>query len=399
MRETHGRPYLAIPGPSVMPDRVLAAMHRASPDIYSVEIRQMVGTIIEDLKKVARTKHDASIYICNGHGAWEAAIANCFSAGDNVVVLSTGRFGFGWAETGNRLGIDADILDFGLQTGIDLDKVADHLRSEKGKKAKAVLVAQTDTSSSVLTDIHPIRALLDDLDHPALLMVDCIASLATDRFEMDSWGVDVMVSASQKGLMTPPGMGFVWASPKARAARDAMVDTSPYWDWNPRFDPQDFYQYFCGTAPTHHLFGLREALDMLVVEQGMDATWARHEKIAHAVWAAFDVWSTKGAVRLNVADPARRSNAVTAASIDNGGAERLRSWVSDNAGLTLGVGLGMTEPDDPRSADFFRLAHMGHVNANMALGALATMDAGLKALNIPHGSGAIDAASKAFADG
>jgi alanine-glyoxylate transaminase/serine-glyoxylate transaminase/serine-pyruvate transaminase len=131
----------------------------------------------------------------------------------------------------------------------------------------------------------------------------------------------------------------------------------------------------------------------------MDATWARHEKIAHAVWAAFDVWSTKGAVRLNVADPARRSNAVTAASIDNGGAERLRSWVSDNAGLTLGVGLGMTEPDDPRSADFFRLAHMGHVNANMALGALATMDAGLKALNIPHGSGAIDAASKAFADG
>ena len=396
MSLANGRPYLAIPGPSVMPDRVLNAMHRAAPNIYAGALPDMVATLVPDLKAVARTEHDVAIYITNGHGAWEAAVANTHSRGDRVLVLATGRFAIGWSEMAARLGIDCEILDYGKSSDVDVTRLAQALEGDKAHEFKSVLVVHVDTSTSVKNDIAAIRATMDAARHPALLMVDCIASLACDRFEMDAWGVDLTVAACQKGLMTPPGLGFVYFNDKADAARERADCVTHYWDWRKRANPAEFYQYFDGTAPTHHLFGLREALDM-IAEEGLENIWTRHAKLSAAVWAACQAWGSDGPLKLNISDPAKRSCAVTSVRIGAPKGTELREWLADKAGVTLGIGLGMADADDPAWHGFFRIAHMGHVNAHMVLGVLGSIEAGMIALDIPHGSGALTAAAKVCA--
>ena len=388
----HGRDYLAIPGPSVVPDDVLRAMHRAAPNIYEGELHDMTRGIVADLKRVAGTGHHVAMYIANGHGAWEAALANTVAPGETVFVPATGRFGHGWADMAKGLGAETEILDFGKAAPFDLDRVAEALSADTGHRIKAVLATHVDTSSSVRNDIAGLRRVMDDVGHPALLMADCIASLACDRFDMDDWGVDVMVAGSQKGLMVPPGMSFVFFSPRAADVRARMPGVSRYWDWTPRAEPQEFYQHFGGTAPTHHLFGLRAALD-LILNEGMPHVWARHERLAQAIWAACEAWSAEGDLRLNIQDRACRSHAVTALRIGAPHGTALRSWVSENIGLTLGIGLGMAEPQDPAWHGFFRIGHMGHINGQMILGLLGGIEAGLCALDLPHGKGAVEAAA------
>jgi alanine-glyoxylate transaminase/serine-glyoxylate transaminase/serine-pyruvate transaminase len=379
-----------------MPDAVLRAMHRASPNIYEGDLIDLTAGLIPDLRRVARTKGHVAIYIANGHGAWEAALANVIAPGESVLVAATGRFGHGWGDIATGLGAEVEILDFGKQSPLDPGRVEDALRADKAHKIKAVLVTHVDTSTSILNDVAAVRAALDAARHPALLMADCIASLACDRFEMDAWGVDVMVAASQKGLMTPPGLSFVFFGDKAAELRAGMERVSRYWDWRPRAQPEMFYQYFGGTAPTHHLFGLRAALDM-IHEEGIEAVWARHDLLAQAIWAACEAWGQDGPLRLNVDTPACRSRAVTSLRIGAPHGSALRKWVQDKAGVTLGIGLGMAEPGDPAWHGFFRMGHMGHVNAHMVLGMLGAVDAGLSALEIPHGSGALEAATRVIA--
>lgn len=396
MSLAQGRSYLAIPGPSVIPDRVLREMHRAAPNIYAGELVELTHGLVPDLRAVARTAGKVAIYIANGHGAWEAAVANTLAPGDRVLVLATGRFGIGWGEVARRLGAEPEIVDFGKDADIDLARVAEVLAADGAHRIKAVMAVHVDTSTSVRNDIAGLRACLDAAGHPALLMVDCIASLGCERFEMDAWGVDVMVAASQKGLMTPPGLGLVFFGPKAEAVRARLGGVSPYWDWIPRADPQEFYQYFGGTAPTHHLYGLRAALDM-IGEEGLDHVWSRHATLARAIWAAVEAWSAEGPLRFNIADPARRSHAVTALRIGSPNGTALRDWLTENTGVTLGIGLGMAPPGDPAWHGFFRIGHMGHVNAHMVLGVLAAMEAGLRALGLPHGRGALEAAAAVVA--
>ncbi len=397
MSLANGRPYLAIPGPSVMPDRVLAAMHRPAPNIYEGPLHDMVATITRDLRWVAGTSQNVAIYIVNGHGAWEAANANLFSRGDKALVLATGRFGIGWSESARRMGVEVEVLDFGNHSPVDMDRLAAALAADKAHKIKAVLVTQVDTATSVKNDIAGLRAVMDAAGHPALLAVDAIASMGCDAFHMDEWGVDLVVAASQKGLMTPPGLGFVWFSDRAKERCRGGDLATPYWDWTPRAAPDEFWQYFCGTAPTHHLFGLHEALTM-VREEGLDAVWARHARLARAVWAAFDAWGQGNAdIALNIADPAYRGHSVTAARLGAPHATALRRWTEAEAGVTLGIGLGMAAPSDPAYHGFLRVAHMGHVNAHMTLGVLAVMEAGMRALGIPHGPGALVAAAEVVA--
>ncbi|WP_417601123.1 pyridoxal-phosphate-dependent aminotransferase family protein [Pararhodobacter oceanensis] len=396
MSLANGRRYLATPGPSVMPDRVLNAMHRAAPNIYEGEMLQLTESLWPDLKALAGTRQHATIYIGNGHAAWEAANSNALRRGDTAIVLATGRFGHGWAENAQQLGVEIALTDFGTAAPIDLERCEAALRAQPN--ARAVLVTHVDTATTVRNDIKMLRGLMDDLNHPALLMVDCIASLGCDEFRMDDWGVDVMVAASQKGVMTPPGLGFVFFSDKARAVAKTSDQRSPYWNWDNRADAEHFYMHFYGTAPTHHLFGLREALTM-ITEEGLEAVFHRHRILAQAVWAAGAAWSQEGAFALNIQDPAARSHAVTAMRLAAPDGTRLRRWCEDHGGLTLGVGLGMAPPGSPQADAFFRLAHMGHVNAHMTLGALAVMDAGMKALGIAHGSGALEAATSAIAQG
>lgn len=389
MSLSFGRPYLAIPGPSVIPDAVLRAMHRASPNIYEGELHDITASVIPDLKAVAMTDHNVAIYIGNGHAAWEAALANVIAPGDAVLVLATGRFGFGWADIAEGLGAKVETIDFGQQSSIDLARAEEVLAADTAGRIKAVLAVHVDTSTSVKSDIAGLRQVLDRVGHPALLMADCIASLGCDRFEMDTWGVDVMVAACQKGLMTPAGVSFVFFNQKADGFRPDRV--SRYWDWRPRADPAMYYQYFAGTAPTHHLYGLRAALD-LIKSEGLDNVFDRHAKLARCVWTAIDVWGSDGPMAMNIADPLLRSHAVTSVAMGSPIAQELRRWTEQKCGLTLGIGLGR----DPESA-YFRIGHMGHVSGQMIMGALGTIDAGLKALNIPHGRGALDAASEVIA--
>ncbi|MBV7377975.1 pyridoxal-phosphate-dependent aminotransferase family protein [Maritimibacter dapengensis] len=396
MTLSFGREYLAIPGPSVTPDRVLNAMHRTAPNIYEGALVDMVAAMVPDLRRVARTKSDVAIYIANGHGAWEAAAMNVLAPGDKALVLATGRFAALWGMICERIGVAVEVIDFGKSDALDPEAVRARLAQDKVGEIKAVLTVQVDTATGVLNDIAALRAAIDAAGHDALLMVDCIASLGCDLFEMDAWGVDVMVAASQKGLMTPPGLGFVFANEKAQARRNPSV--SFYWDWTNRMRPELFYQYFGGTAPTHHLLGLRAALDM-IFEEGMEAVWHRHDVLARTAWAAFDAWGQGGPMEINIKEPARRSRAVTALKLGDDHGARLRRWVETNGGVTLGIGLGMSAPGYPNGEGFFRLGHMGHINAHMILGALGVIEAGLIALDIPHGTGALSAAAGVVSQG
>jgi alanine-glyoxylate transaminase/serine-glyoxylate transaminase/serine-pyruvate transaminase len=396
-----GRHYLAIPGPSVVPDRVLNAMHRAAPDIYAGDMAEMAVGIGTDLKVLARTRHHVAIYIANGHGAWEAANANMFSRGDGALALVTGLFGEGWARSAEAMGVRVQRLDFGRCHAVDPAAVESALRADTERRIRVVLMSHVDTTTSVRNDLAAVRTAIDAAGHPALLAVDAVASLGCDKLEMDLWGIDVLVSASQKGLMTPPGLGFVFVSDKAVQMCGDSDWRTPYWDWTPRVYPERFYQRFGGTAPTHHLFGLRVALDMIVHEEGVDAVWRRHAHLARAVWQAFDTWAEgagrQSLIALNVGDSGQRAHGVTTVRFKTPQATQIRQWLQSHAGVTLGVGLGMAPDGDPAADGFFRVAHMGHVNAHMTLGVLAAIESAMNALKIPHGPGGVASAAAAFA--
>ena len=226
MSLANGRSYLAIPGPSVVPEAVLRAMHRSSPNIYEGELVDMIPQINSDLRYVARTDQNVALYIANGHGTWEAALANMASPGDTVLVAATGLFAHSWAAMAETLGIKVKIIEFVTQSPIDPEKISDALRDDTAHNIKAVLITHVDTSTSIKNDIAETRSAIDATGHPALLAVDCIASLACDRFEMDAWGVDVMVAASQKGLMVPAGLAFVYFNEKAAQQQRGYIAAS-----------------------------------------------------------------------------------------------------------------------------------------------------------------------------
>lgn len=389
----HGVSYLAIPGPSVIPEAVLQAMHRISPNIYAGPLVDLTESLVPDLRWIAGTQHDVAMYIGNGHAAWEAALSNILTAGDKVLVPVTGAFARFWADMADGLGIEAQLEVFPEGEPIDPARIEAALRADTQGQIKAVLAVHTDTSTGVRSDMAALAAAIKTAGHDALLCVDCIASMGCDPFDMDAMGVDLALSACQKGLMTPAGMSFVWFGPRAAAARDQMPRVSRYWDWRPRVAPEHLAQFFDGTAPTHHLYGLRTAMDMLRAE-GLDAIWHRHHVLARAVWAAVDAWGAGGDMALCVPDPAHRSHAITAVHLPNGDALRLQDWCRDQIGLTLGIGLGR----DPRE-DYFRIGHMGHVNGQMIMAALGGIQAGLVALDIPHGPGAVEAAAQVIAAG
>lgn len=373
-----GREHLAIPGPSVVPDRVLRAMHRAAPNIYEGELVDMTTMLYRDLNVIARNSGDALIYIGNGHAAWEASLVNMLSRGDHVLALVTGRFGQGWVDIAKGLGIHVQVLDFGSETSADPEQVAAALQADTGHQIKAVITVQTDTATSITNNIPAIRQAMNAVGHPALFMVDCIASFACEPFDMDKWEVDVMITASQKGLMTPPGLAIVFIRDTVWPLYESADLKTPYWDWGPRAKPAFYAARFCGTAPTHHLFGLREALDILL-EEDMENIWHRHHVQAQAVWAAVDAWSANGDMQLNVPVISDRSLVVTCVKTKPGLAARLRQWCEEETGMTLGIGLSLVPGGKPTDS-VFRIGHMGHLNPHALLGTLACIEAGLKVL-------------------
>ncbi len=380
-----GREFLAIPGPTVIPDAVLSAMHRPAVDIYSGPLVAITASLLADLQTIFRTQGRTYIYAANGHGAWEAALTNVLSRGDKVLVLESGRFALGWGDQANMLGCDVEVLAGDFRRAVRPEAVEARLRQDSGNTIKAILVVQIDTASGVVNDIKAIAEAVRASGHDALLMVDTVASLGCMPFEMDAWGVDVAIAGSQKGLMTPPGLGFAAASPRAHAAHRNAGLRTPYWDWTFR-DGEAHYHKYCGTPPEHLVFGLRAAIDMIFAE-GLDNVFRRHRLLAEATRRAVGVWAQGQAIGFNIAEPSERCDTVTAvATTDGAGMQPLVDYCRDRCGVVLGRALGALEGRG------FRIAHMGHVNAPMVLGTLGVVETGLAALGIPHGKGGVTAA-------
>lgn len=381
----HGRELLAIPGPTTVPDAVLNAMHRQPIDIYEGELLSITDRCLRELRRVFSTEHPVYLYIANGHGAWEAALTNVLSLGDQVLVLESGRFAVGWGRMAQALGAEVLTLPGSLRAAVDPAAVEARLRADTAGRIRAILVVQVDTATGVVNDIPAIRAAIDASGHGALLMVDVIASLACMPFEMDAWRVDVAIGASQKGLMMPPGLGFCAAGARARAAHQRADLRTRYWDWSERDGPEH-YQKYCGTAPEHMLFALDKALQILF-DEGLDNVYRRHRLLAGAVQSAVAAWSEGAAIEFNILAPAERADSITSVRMSAGySPDALRAFCRDICGVTLGSGIG------DLGGKAFRIAHMGHVNAPMVLGTLGCIELGLKALSMPHGRSGVEAA-------
>ncbi len=378
MTLAHGDPLVMIPGPSVMPDSVMEAFRRPLPNIYEGDLVRIIYDVLDRLPPIARTKGSAYVAVSNGHGAWEMALTNTLSRGDHVLVAEAGHFATSWAQMMRFADVTYDVVAAPHGQAVDPAAVEAALVADTSRRTKAVLVAHVDTATSVRNDIAAIRAAIDRADHPALLMVDAVASLGCDAYEMDAWGVDVTVAATQKGLMVPPGLGFVFVSDKALAAHRHADLRTGYWDFTARTDPDAHYWIFCGTPPISHLYALTASLDLLEAE-GIEAVWARHRALADAVRAAVGAWHTDDGLRLVAAEPAAQSNAVTVLSTGTIDSRALQWRAESGAGLVLGIGIG----DDP--AREFRIGHMGHVTPPMVLGALGTIEAALLSLSTAEG--------------
>jgi alanine-glyoxylate transaminase/serine-glyoxylate transaminase/serine-pyruvate transaminase len=379
-----GREFLAIPGPTNMPDEVLRAMHRPAIDIYSKQMTDLTESLLSDISKLFATKGKSYIYIANGHGAWEAALSNVLSRGDKVLVLESGRFAIGWGHAAALMGAEVEVLKGDWRRAVRPHEVEERLRRDKEHTIKAVVVVQVDTASGVQNDIEAIGKAIKASGHPALYMVDTVASLGCMPFEMDKWGIDVAMSGSQKGLMTPPGLGFVAANARAREVQKTANMSTPYWSWSER-EGSEHYRKYAGTAPVHLLFALRKAIDMLHVE-GLENAFLRHRLLAEAVRRAVAAWSEGQVLGFNIAEANERSNTVTTVTMNGFDPAALQRYCKDKCGVVLGTGIG------DLSGQAFRIAHMGHVNAPMILGTLGVIEVGLNALDIPHGKGGTGAA-------
>lgn len=380
-----GREFLAIPGPTTMPDEVLRAMHRPALDIYSEEMVQLTDGLLRDLSRLFATKGKSYIYIANGHGAWEAVISNVLSRGDRVLVLESGRFAVGWGNAAAAMGADVEVLKGDWRRAVRPAEVEARLRQDKDHTIKAILVAQIDTASGAVNDIEAIGKAIKSTGHPALFLVDTVASLGCMPFEMDAWGIDVAMSGSQKGLMTPPGLAFCAANDRALKVHRTAGLRTPYWDWTER-EGAEHYRKYGGTAPIHLLFALRQAIDMIYQEE-LPNVFLRHRLLAEAVRRAVAIWAEGQVLGFNITEAAERSDTVTtvvmAASHDP---VALQRYCKEKCGVVLGVGIGEL------TGQAFRIAHMGHVNAPMILGTLGVIEVALHALGIPHGRGGVEAA-------
>ena len=385
-----GREFLAIPGPTTMPDEVLRAMHRPALDIYSQEMVDLTDSLLGDLSKLFATKGHAYIYIANGHGAWEATLSNVLSRGDKVLVLESGRFAINWGAAAAAMGAEVEVLKGDWRRAIRPAEVEERLKQDKTHSIKAVLAVQVDTASGAYNDIEAIGKAIKAANHPALYMVDTVASLGCMPFDMDAWGIDVAMSGSQKGLMTPPGLGFVAANDRAREVHRHANMRTPYWDWTEREGPEHYRKY-AGTAPVHLLFALRQAINLLFNE-GLENAHLRHRLLADAVRRAVGTWAEGQVLGFNITEAGERANTVTTVTMNGHDPVPLHRYCKEKCGVVLGVGIGELQ------GQAFRIAHMGHVNAPMILGTLGVIEMALNALDIPHGKGGTEAAIAGLAE-
>ena len=386
-RRPSGRHFLQIPGPTNVPDRVLRAIDAPTIDHRGPEFAVLGKTVLAGMKKVFKTDGAVVVYPASGTGAWEAALVNALSPGDRVLMAETGQFAVLWKKLAERLGLAVEFLPGDWRHGVSADAVEARLRADREHAIKAVCVVHNETSTGVTSRIPDVRGAIDRTQHPALLMVDTISSLASIDYRHDEWGVDVTVAGSQKGLMLPPGLSFNAIGAKALAAAKTARLPRSYWDWSEMLavNPSGFFPY---TPATNLLYGLAAALDMLFAE-GLDRVFARHDRLAEATRRAVGAWD----LEILCADPALYSSTLTAVLLPDGhDADAFRRIVLDRFDMSLGQGLGKV------SGKVFRIGHLGHFNDLMLCGTLAGVEMGLALAAVPHRKGGAQAAIDYLAD-
>jgi len=377
-----GRHFLQIPGPTNVPDRVLRAIAMPTIDHRGPEFAELGKEIVAGLQLVLQTAGTVVVYPSSGTGAWEAALVNTLSPGDRVLMVETGHFASLWRQMATRLGLDIAFVPGDWRHGVDPAQLGERLAADREHRIKAVCVVHNETSTGVASRIPEIRAAIDAARHPALLMVDTISSLASMDYRHDEWRVDVTVAGSQKGLMLPPGLGFNAISDKALAAAKTAKLVRSYWDWQAMSETghTGFFPY---TPATNLLFGLREALTMLLDEEGLPAVFRRHARHAEATRRAVTAWG----LEVLCADPREYSNSLTAVLVPSGfDADRVRDIILDGFDMSLGTGLGKMK------GRIFRIGHLGHFNDLMLCGTLCGVEMGLHRAGIPHRARGVAAA-------
>ena len=369
-----GRHFLQIPGPTNVPDRVLRAIDFPTIDHRGPEFGVIGKEVIAGMKRVFKsTQGEVVIYPASGTGAWEAALANTLSPGDRALMYETGHFATLWQKMAAKLGLDVDFIAGDWRRGADPEAIEKKLRADAEKRIKAVCVVHNETSTGVTSRISEVRKAIDAARHPALLMVDTISSLASIDYRHDEWGVDVTVAGSQKGLMLPPGLSFNCISPRAlQASKSAKLPRS-YWAWDEMI-ANGKSGYFPYTPATNLLYGLREALKMLLDEEGLDAVFARHLRHAEATRRAVRAWG----LEVFALDPREYSASLTAVLMPAGhDADRLRKVILEAFDMSLGTGLTKL------GGKVFRIGHLGDFNDLTLMGTLAGVEMGLELAGVP----------------
>jgi alanine-glyoxylate transaminase / serine-glyoxylate transaminase / serine-pyruvate transaminase len=376
-----GRHQLQIPGPTPVPERILNAMSRQMLDHRGPHFQEFGSKLLADIRPLFKTENPVMIFPSSGTGAWEASLVNTMSPGDRLLVVETGQFAVLWRTMAEKLGLQPETMATDWHRGADPDAIEARLKKDKSHDIKAVCVVHNETSTGARTRVEDIRRAIDAARHPALLLVDAVSSIAAMDYRHDEWGVDVVVSGSQKGLMMPPGLSFTGVSPKALAARKSAQMPRSYWSWDDMLamNANGFFPY---TPATGHLYGLAEALVMLF-EEGLDNVFARHERLAAAVRSAVQAWGLDIWCR----DPKAHSPAVTAVAVPEGhNADAFRKLVLETFNMSLGTGLNKL------AGKAFRIGHLGYTNELTVLSALAGVEISLDLAGIPHQKGGVDAA-------
>ncbi len=382
MSYTAGRHFLQIPGPTNVPDRVLRAIDRPTIDHRGPEFQQLGTEVLAGMKRVFKTRGHVVIFPASGTGAWEAALVNTLSPGDAVLMYESGHFASLWQNLALRMGIKPEFIAGDWRQGADPAAIEARLVADTAHAIKAVCVVHNETSTGATSRIGEVRKAMDRAGHPALLMVDTISSLASIDYRHDEWGVDVTVAGSQKGLMLPPGLSFNAFSDKALAAGKTAQLPRSYWSWEEMLGPNKngFFPY---TPATNLLYGLREALSMLLDEEGLDNVFARHNRHAEATRRAVRAWG----LEILCKNPAEYSSALTAVLMPEGHNEAaFRKVVLDRFNMSLGSGLGKI------AGKVFRIGHLGDFNDLTLMGTLAGVEMSLELAGVPHKKGGVAAA-------
>ena len=376
-----GRHFLQIPGPTNVPQRILRALGRPTVDHRGPEFAKLSLEVLAGLQRIFQTSGPVVIYPSSGTGAWEAALVNTLSPGDKVLMFETGHFATLWRNMAVGLGLEVDFVPTDWRHGVDPKVVEEKLAKDRDHRIKSVMAVHNETSTGVTSRIPLIRKAMDRANHPALLMVDTISSLASIEYRHEQWGVDVTVGCSQKGLMLPPGLGLNAISEKALQASESAKLPRSFWDWQPMLaaNKQGFFPY---TPATNLLYGLQEAIRMLE-EEGLQNVFERHDRHAEATRRAVRAWN----LEILCADPAEYSSSLTAVRMPQGfDANELLALILNKFDMCLGIGLGKVK------GTIFRIGHLGYFNDLMLAGTLSGLEMGLSLAGIPFSKGGIGAA-------